>query len=205
MVQILEPNQRESFGSQIGMSLGKGIGGGFQESMSQRPQPDRTKKIVEALMGHGIPEDMATLVARAPEPEQNAFLKKIFQHQEPDYPGYKDSEQDQPNEFANKYEEAEPLEEEYGDLEEMLGTYQEPEYENEKPNAIFKDLDKYVANRNEEIGRDSKDAAMADKDRYDKNLPHYIEFESKRKQLSKNEQNYEIMSSVAKKLPKGIS
>jgi len=155
--------------------------------------------MAQKLMKMGVDEEKAGLVAQAPKGAQSDFLKRLFQTQEPEYGE---------SEFSNKYEEAEPPGS--ANLQEYLmkdapnaqdiGSFYEPEYE--PASTIYKDIEKYVEGRNQ--GLSPKDASISDKDRYDKNLPLYEEFDRHRESLNRNEERYNVMGSLSKKLPKGI-
>jgi len=192
MIQVLEHNP--SFGERIGSKLGKGVGSGLASILMDKLQPkNESVDIKKALMGQGVPEETANLISMAPKGAQSAFLKKLYSIQEPEY--------DDESQGLGKHFEGEPVDEEV-DLEQFF-SQQEPEYDDEEPSsAVFKDIDKYVSSRNE--GLSAKDASALDKDRYDKNLPLFEEFDKYKESLNRNEERYNIMSSLTKKLPKGI-
>ncbi len=204
MVQIIPAApQKPSFGSQLGLSLGGGLGSGFQQAISSMMDNKKQNKLQDLLIKGGASPIEAALVARSPKGAQSNFLNKLLGkktnvYQEPDY-GF-----DQDLEFEDRHTEGEPQGDERVDLEEsMLGKYFEPVYEEEETSgSVFKDIDKYVSTRNE--GLTAKDASISDKDRYDKNLPLFEEFDKHKESLNRNEERYNIMSSLSSKLPKNI-
>ena len=216
MIQIIKEQQKQpSFGQLFAQGLSKGLSGdapnalvnqlvsglqGREQRQQKNKQQIDPRKIKDALMGQGVPEDKANLVAMAPRGAQSAFIKQLFQQQEPEYgsSGYED-----------KYSEAEPPGS--ANLQEYLmkddpsgvnlGSFFEPEYQ-EKENDYYDDIKSLIDNRNK--GLTAKDASIADKDRYDKNLPLYEEYDRHREELEKNSNRYGIMNSLSGKLPKGI-